>query len=189
MTVIVIFLFSACVKHEDYSDETKRITMDVYDCLLEGDSEKLKSLFCENTRNSPDFDRKVQDFMDGIGGCISSGDVNEYHYDVASRRKLIYKNNPNIKYMHFGDIDAGGLWIHHNLCEITGVKFQLFCMSEKELADPTYKTCLHKLSENDVVRMQELKAIREYKNVVDFMIKNNAKLEQEIVSLRLMGTL
>lgn len=40
---------------------------------------------------------------------------------------------------------------------------------------------------NDVVRMQELKAIREYKNVVDFMIKNNAKLEQEIVSLRLMG--
>ena len=52
MTVIVIFLFSACVKHEDYSDETKRITMDVYDCLLEGDSEKLKSLFCEKTRNS-----------------------------------------------------------------------------------------------------------------------------------------
>lgn len=103
--------------------------------------------------------------------------------------KLIYKNNPNIKYMHFGDIDAGGLWIHHNLCEITGIKFQLFCMSEKELADPAYKTCLHKLSENDVVRMQELKAIREYKNVVDFMIKNNAKLEQEIVSLRLMGTL
>ena len=103
--------------------------------------------------------------------------------------KLIYKNNPNIKYMHFGDIDAGGLWIHHNLCEITGIKFQLFCMSEKELADPVYKTCLHKLSENDVVRMQELKAIREYKNVVDFMIKNNAKLEQGIVSLRLMGTL
>ena len=59
MTVIVVFLFSACAKQDDYSDETKKITMDVYNCLLEGDSEKLKSLFCENTRNSPDFDQMV----------------------------------------------------------------------------------------------------------------------------------
>ena len=89
--------------------------------------------------------------------------------------------------MHFGDIDAGGLWIHNHLCKITGINFGLFCMSEKELEDPVYKKCLRKLSENDITRMQELKDIPDYKDVVDYMLKNKVKLEQEIVSLRLMS--
>lgn len=122
MTVIVIFLFSACVKHEDYSDETKRITMDVYDCLLEGDSEKLKSLFCEKTRNSPDFDRKVQDFMDGIGGCISSGNVDGYHYDVASRRRD--------KGTDFGDYDfLQTLGMIDNITDNNGINYHQLVVS------------------------------------------------------------
>ena len=60
-------------------------------------------------------------------------------------------------------------------------------MSEKELKDPVYKKCLRKLSENDITRMQELKDIPDYKDVVDYMLKNKVKLEQEIVSLRLMS--
>lgn len=44
-----------------------------------------------------------------------------------------------------------------------------------------------KLSENDITRMQELKDIPDYKDVVDYMLKNKVKLEQEIVSLRLMS--
>ena len=99
--------------------------------------------------------------------------------------KQIYQDNPNANYLHFGDIDAGGLWIHHHLCEITGINFKLFCMSEKELKDPTYKTCLHILSENDVVRLQALKEMPEYQDIVDYMLRKNVKLEQEIVSLRL----
>jgi len=55
------------------------------------------------------------------------------------------------------------------------------------LADPVYKKCLRKLSENDITRMQELKDIPDYKDVVDYMLKNKVKLEQEIVSLRLMS--
>ena len=37
--------------------------------------------------------------------------------------------------------------------------------------------------------MQELKDIPDYKDVVDYMLKNKVKLEQEIVSLRLMSKL
>ena len=116
MTLIVVFLFSACAKQDDYSDETKKITMDVYNCLSEGDSEKLKSLFCENTRNSPDFDRKVQDFMDGIGGCISSGNVDGYHYDVASRRRD--------KGTDFGDYDfLQTLGMIDNITDNNGINY------------------------------------------------------------------
>lgn len=100
--------------------------------------------------------------------------------------KRVYRDNPDAAYLHFGDIDAGGLWIHHHLCEITGIRFQLFCMSEKELKDPAYKKYLHALSENDRVRLQELKEKPEYQNVVEYMLEKNVKLEQEPVSLRLM---
>lgn len=96
------------------------------------------------------------------------------------------RDNPDAVYLHFGDIDAGGLWIHHHLCKITGIKFQLFCMSEKELKDPAYKKCLHALSENDRVRLQELREKSEYEDVVEYMLEKSVKLEQEPVSLRLM---
>ncbi len=101
--------------------------------------------------------------------------------------KLIFKYNPTLSYYHFGDIDAGGFWIHHNLCEVTGVKFDMFSMSIKELANPKYQKCLHELSENDLARMKELAKSSEYKDVVNYMITNNVKLEQEIISLDLMG--
>lgn len=100
--------------------------------------------------------------------------------------KLVCACNPNARYMHFGDIDAGGLWIHNHLCKITEKKFELFCMSVKELQNSAYKSCLHPLTENDRSRMQGLKDILEYKEVVEYMLEHNVKLEQEIVSLYLM---
>lgn len=101
--------------------------------------------------------------------------------------RLVHIDNPDKNYWHFGDIDAGGLWIHNHLCKIMGINFGLFYMSKKELADPVYKKCLHKLSENDITRLQELKDMPVYNDVVDYMLRNRVKLEQEIVSLRLMS--
>lgn len=100
--------------------------------------------------------------------------------------KRVYQDNPDAVYLHFGDIDAGGLWIHHHLCEITGIRFQMFCMSEKELKAPRYKKYLHTLSENDRVRLQELKEKPEYRDIVEYMLEKSVKLEQEPVSLQLM---
>lgn len=111
------------------------------------------------------------------------GYANRYQRDFI---KDVYMSNRGANYLHFGDIDAGGFWIHHNLCEITGVNFELFSMSADELRNRKFATCLHELSDNDRVRLQELKKIEMYEDVVQYMLHNNVKLEQEIVSLALM---
>ena len=59
-------------------------------------------------------------------------------------------------------------------------------MSADELRNRKFATCLHELSDNDRVRLQELKKIEMYEDVVQYMLHNNVKLEQEIVSLALM---
>ena len=100
--------------------------------------------------------------------------------------KLIYKFNPYITYLHFGDIDAGGFRIHQNLCKITEVKFEMFSMSESELANPEFSTCLHKLTDNDIKALKNLNEIPEYHDVTEYMLENKVKLEQEIISLKLM---
>lgn len=114
------------------------------------------------------------------------GYANRYQRDFI---KMVYKSNPSLTYLHFGDIDAGGFLIHHNLCEITGVNFELFSMSVDELKNSTYQACLHKLTENDVLRLQTLKEMDTYAETIRFMLDNNVKLEQEIVSLTLMRNL
>ena len=111
------------------------------------------------------------------------GYANRYQRDFI---KAVYMSNSDVNYLHFGDIDAGGFWIHHNLCEISGVNFELFSMSADELGNREFASCIHKLSDNDRVRLQELKKIAVYGDVVQYMLHNNVKLEQEIVSLALM---
>ena len=111
------------------------------------------------------------------------GYADRYQRDFV---KLIYASNASTRYLHFGDIDAGGFWIHHNLCEATGVKFELFGMSVEELEDRAYSSCLHGLTENDRARLRELKEMEPYGEVVSYMLEHGVKLEQEIVSLELM---
>lgn len=101
--------------------------------------------------------------------------------------KMVYKCNPDITYLHFGDIDAGGFWIHHELCSITDIKFGLFGMSINELADPIYKSCLRTLTDNDIRRLKNLLNVEEYHDVIEYMLAKKVKLEQEIVSLNLMN--
>ena len=111
------------------------------------------------------------------------GYANRYQRDFL---KLVYASNQNVSYKHFGDIDAGGFWIHHNLCEITGVNFELFGMSVGELQNGEDVWCLHQLSDNDRSRLQELKTMDTYAEVIHYMLAQGVKLEQEIVSLDLM---
>ncbi|QSX05588.1 hypothetical protein JYG23_13055 [Sedimentibacter sp. zth1] len=121
---------------------------------------------------------------DDIVTFYLGGYANRYQREFI---KLIYDSNPEKKYLHFGDIDAGGYWIHHNLCEITGIAFDLFCMSSDELKNKEYESCLHGLTENDITRLQELKEMDEYADTVNYMLDHNVKLEQEIISLALMN--
>ncbi|WP_290155463.1 Wadjet anti-phage system protein JetD domain-containing protein, partial [uncultured Dubosiella sp.] len=66
--------------------------------------------------------------------------------------KKLFKDNPDKIYSHFGDIDAGGFWIHKKLCEQTGINFQLFHMNKNDLRNPTYSNCLQPLTEQDQKR-------------------------------------
>ena len=105
---------------------------------------------------------------------------------VTFIKKLI-ENNPDKRYLHFGDIDAGGFWIHKKLCEQTNMKFDLFCMDKKTLQNDNYKDYVKPLTENDVVRLTNLKDNSEYQECIEWILKNNFKLEQEIVSLKMFG--
>lgn len=100
--------------------------------------------------------------------------------------RKIYESNPSVTYLHFGDIDAGGFWIHHHLCQVTGVPFGMFHMSFEELMEPDYRKCQHPLTEGDITRMQELAEMPEYRDVIKYMLEHRVKLEQEIISLKLM---
>ncbi|WP_333651649.1 Wadjet anti-phage system protein JetD domain-containing protein [Lacrimispora sp.] len=111
------------------------------------------------------------------------GYANRFQRDFI---KKVYEDNHDLEYLHFGDIDAGGFWIHHNLSEITDVKFKLFCMTGDVLLHKGFKHCLHPLTDTDIIRLQELKRLDPYADTVRYMLQCNVKLEQEIVSLELM---
>ncbi len=121
---------------------------------------------------------------DNVVTFYLGGYANRYQRDFI---KMIYANNVDVRYMHFGDIDAGGFWIHRNLCEITGVNFGLYCMSVDELQNVEFALCKKALTDGDRIRLMELKKFDAYTKVADYMLKNNIKLEQEIVSLWLMS--
>lgn len=107
------------------------------------------------------------------------GYANRFQRDFL---KKVYEDNPGLEYLHFGDIDAGGFYIHENLCRITGIPFGLYRMSVEELRDLRFQTCLLTLSGNDRRRLKALRVCRLYRDVVQYMLEHDVKLEQEIVS-------
>ena len=120
-------------------------------------------------------DQTVTFYLGGYG--------DRYQRDLL---KMVIAANPHVCYKHFGDIDAGGFLIHQQLCKMTGVNFKLFSMSVKELKNPRYAPCLHPLTDNDRVRLLNLKNRTPYEEVVSYMLDHNIKLEQEMISLDLM---
>lgn len=99
--------------------------------------------------------------------------------------KKVKGDNPNLKFLHFGDIDAGGFYIHDHLCRMTGVPFSLWHMSVEELKNPRYAGCLQKLTPGDRKRLKKLRGTELYRQTAEYMLQENVKLEQEIVSLYL----
>ncbi len=96
----------------------------------------------------------------------------------------LYKDNRDVLYVHFGDIDAGGLYIHEHLCRITGISFAMHRMSVAELKDARFAACLQSLSDNDRNRLASLTKQEGYCALAEYMLAHNVKLEQEIISLQ-----
>lgn len=96
--------------------------------------------------------------------------------------KKIYEKYPNAQYFHFGDIDAGGFWIYQTLKEKTGIPFKPFRMNIKELIEN--KDCLKKLTKNDEKRLNIMlidDRFKMFKDTIEYMLRNNVKLEQEVL--------
>lgn len=95
--------------------------------------------------------------------------------------KLVERRNPGTIFKHFGDIDAGGFYILEHLKSKTGINFLPQNMDVGTL-DANKENWIS-LSENDRARLESLsEKNNSYADVIEFMLKNNCKLEQEIIS-------
>lgn len=82
-----------------------------------------------------------------------------------------------VLYFHFGDIDAGGFHIYESLIKKTQIPFQTYKMNVDMLKK--YKTYTKPLTENDRKRLLLIE--ESHQEVIDYMLKHNVKLEQEII--------
>ncbi len=92
--------------------------------------------------------------------------------------KLVAKCNPEAVFRHFGDIDAGGFYILEHLKKKTGINFIPFNMDIHTLENN--KNHWIKLTDNDKIRLSSIaEKSKAYEETIDYMLKNNCKLEQE----------
>ncbi|MEK3988428.1 MULTISPECIES: Wadjet anti-phage system protein JetD domain-containing protein [Robertmurraya] len=94
--------------------------------------------------------------------------------------KKIHQQNSQIAFYHFGDIDAGGFYILEHLKRQTGVDFIPFKMDIETLE--AHKKYTKRLTENDKKRLTKL-VDSQYHKVINYMLENNCKLEQEAVNV------
>ena len=103
-------------------------------------------------------------------------------YHNSLRREFIkkmYQQNPKVDYFHFGDIDAGGFYILEHLKQQTGVAFKPYKMDIETLQ--AYSKYTKQLTESDRDRLLKLMN-SQYGNVIEYMLQNNCKLEQEAIN-------
>ncbi len=104
------------------------------------------------------------------------------YHNTAKQRflKKIAENNSGVSWFHFGDIDPDGYYILKNLVEKTGIAFVPLYMDVQQLIN--CKQYCKPLEKNDMVKANSLLRFHFYDEVMEFMLANNCKLEQEIIS-------
>ncbi|MGL4383486.1 MAG: Wadjet anti-phage system protein JetD domain-containing protein [Bacilli bacterium] len=85
-----------------------------------------------------------------------------------------------LEYFHFGDMDAGGFYIYQNLINDTNLAFKMVGMDLKNLIK--YEKYCKKCSSDDLKRLQTINELLNLE-VIDYMIKHQIKLEQEVITL------
>ena len=133
----------------------------------------------ENLTSFHDYNGS-EDFVIYLGGF----------HNTTKRKFLVdlYKQNSNKEYMHFGDIDAGGFYIYEHLKLKTGIPFKTLHMNVETLKK--YSSQTKTLTQADRRRIESLlkklddkykgrKVNEDYGEVLQYMLDNNCKLEQE----------
>ena len=95
--------------------------------------------------------------------------------------RRINNDNPQKKWYHFGDIDPDGFYILEHLKRGTEIDFEPLYMNVFELAK--YAQYCKELTDKDRVKADNLIVDGKYVEVLQYMLNNNCKLEQEIISI------
>lgn len=105
--------------------------------------------------------------------------TNGFHnHAIEAFLKCLYNFlGESVNYLHFGDIDAGGFHIYESLIKKTQIPFQTYKMNIEMLK--SYKDYTKPLTQNDRKRLLSFKESQT--EVIEYMLKNNVKLEQEII--------
>lgn len=105
-------------------------------------------------------------------------------YHNAIRRNLlkkVYAAFPEASYYHFGDIDAGGFEIYRDLCEKTGIPFQMYYMNLDIMR--RYEKYAKTLTDHDRKRLEAMKGQEDLQELIAYMLEHNVKLEQECIGI------
>lgn len=94
--------------------------------------------------------------------------------------KMISSQNPDKLWKHFGDIDPDGFMILENLKRKTGIDIMPAYMDFQYL--DKYAAYGKPLQINDITKAKNLVEKGLYEETVRFMLENNLKLEQEVIS-------
>lgn len=94
----------------------------------------------------------------------------------------IYACCSKARYCHFGDIDAGGFEIYRNLCEKTGIPFETYKMDLETLR--LYEKYGKPLTANDRKRLQSMRDREGLRELIQYMLDYDVKLEQECIRLQ-----
>ena len=105
-------------------------------------------------------------------------------YHTRTKQALlqrIARENPGLSWYHFGDLDPDGLAIAGHLIRKTGLPFQLCAMGVQELQ--RFQTYAKPLEAPDRAKAESMiKQGSSYAGILRYMLENNCKLEQEIIS-------
>ena len=104
-----------------------------------------------------------------------------YHNTIKQNfLEKIYQQNSNKQFYHFGDIDPDGFFILENLQKKTHIDFKPYKMGIEELKK--YSDFSKTLEENDITKANSLIEEGKFVEIMNYMLENNIKLEQEIIS-------
>ncbi len=104
-----------------------------------------------------------------------------YHNRLKQQLLLkIYNDNKMKKWFHFGDIDPDGFYIIEHLKRGTKIPFEPIHMDVDLLKK--YDSYTKLLNENDIRKAKVLQRQGKYSEIMEYMLKERKKLEQEIIS-------
>lgn len=97
--------------------------------------------------------------------------------------RKMFESNKGRNWFHFGDIDPDGFYILMALRRSSGIEFEPFCMGIPELK--RFGDFCKPLEANDITKAEQLIRSDLFSDTVRYMLDNNHKLEQEIISWKM----